>query len=200
MSNPNFKTIAILDTRAINSAINGDDEGLISTVRDWEFKALERGMEACYLRLYNLEPQKLEIVISGLSPSTRILVPYSVNWFPERVSGVHFRENEPIKTCERNTQALWRGKSCHSLESIHEAEQENLNYVFFSPVFNTATHPEVKGVGLEKLKQVCDSTKIPVFALGGITQENYKQCLDAGAFGIAAIGMFMEDFCQRYHG
>ena len=195
MSNPNFKRIAILDTRSIASAINGNDEGgLISTVRDWESKALERGMEACYLRLYNLEPQKLEIVISGLSPSTPILVPYSVNWFPERVSGVHFRENEPIKTCERNTQALWRGKSCHSLESVHEAEQENLNYVFFSPVFNTATHPEVKGVGVEKLKQVCDATKIPVFALGGISRENYKQCLDAGAFGIAAIGMFMEYF------
>ena len=193
MSNPNFKRIAILDTRSIASAINGDDEGnLISTVRDWESKALARSMEACYLRLYNLERKKLEIVISTLSPSISIIVPYSVHWLPERASGVHFRENEQIKTCECNTQTLWRGKSCHSLESVHEAEQENLNYVFFSPVFNTATHPEAKGVGLEKLKQVCDSTKIPVFALGGITQENYQQCLDAGAFGIAAIGMFMD--------
>ncbi len=99
MSNPNFKRIAILDTRSIASAINGNDEGgLISTVRDWESKALERGMEACYLRLYNLERKKLEIVISGLSPPTPILVPYSVDWVPERASGVHFRENDPIKT------------------------------------------------------------------------------------------------------
>ncbi len=193
MSSPHFKRIAILDSRSIASAIKGEEEGVLrSRVRDWESKALARGMEACYLRLYHLERKKLELVVSALSSSTPILVPYGVNWLPEKARGVHFRENEPIKRFEGKRKALWRGKSCHSLESVQEAEQENLNYVFFSPVFKTATHPEAQGVGVEKLKQVCEATKIPVFALGGIDRENYQQCLEAGAFGLAGIGMFME--------
>jgi len=46
--------------------------------------------------------------------------------------------------------------------------------------------------GLAALQQACQ-TKIPVFALGGITLENAASCLQAGAAGIAAIRLFQEN-------
>ena len=48
------------------------------------------------------------------------------------------------------------------------------------------------GYGLAKLKQACRAD-IPVLALGGVTLENVRSCLDAGAAGIAAIRLFQEN-------
>ncbi|MEH1770916.1 MAG: thiamine phosphate synthase [Nostoc sp.] len=60
----------------------------------------------------------------------------------------------------------------------------------FSPIFATPTHPEAKGIGLDMLTKACKSTQMKVFALGGINENNYQKCLDAGASGVAAISMF----------
>ena len=46
--------------------------------------------------------------------------------------------------------------------------------------------------GLDALHQACRA-QIPVLALGGITLQNAKSCLEAGAGGIAAIRLFQEN-------
>jgi thiamine-phosphate pyrophosphorylase len=42
------------------------------------------------------------------------------------------------------------------------------------------------------LREACRQ-KIPVLALGGVTLENARACVDAGAAGIAAIRLFQEN-------
>lgn len=85
------------------------------------------------------------------------------------------------------------GVSCHSLAQAQEAETNGADYLCFGPVFET---PEKlkwgSPQGLEKLGQVCRSAKIPVVAIGGVNAENAKDCLRAGASGIAAIRLFQE--------
>jgi thiamine-phosphate pyrophosphorylase len=87
------------------------------------------------------------------------------------------------------------GVSTHSLEEVAAAEEQGASFVVFGPVFEKSgkANPE----GLEQLRQACHRPRaaappVPVLALGGITLENARVCLDAGAAGIAAIRLFQE--------
>jgi thiamine-phosphate pyrophosphorylase len=85
------------------------------------------------------------------------------------------------------------GVSCHSLEDAREAESAGAAYIFFGPVFDT---PSKRGMGepqgVAQLGEVCRGVAIPVFAIGGVSEENAAECIRAGAAGIAAIRMFQD--------
>jgi thiamine-phosphate pyrophosphorylase len=85
------------------------------------------------------------------------------------------------------------GASCHSLESARQAEHDGADYIFFGPVFATPSKAAFGAPqGIEPLREVCTSLRIPVLAIGGITLGNARLCLEAGAAGIAAIRLFQE--------
>jgi len=85
------------------------------------------------------------------------------------------------------------GVSTHSVEGVLAAQRGAADYAIFGPVFET---PSKLGYGLpqgvEKLREVCRSVKMPVVAIGGITAENAKGCVEAGAAGTAAIRLFQD--------
>lgn len=82
------------------------------------------------------------------------------------------------------------GRSVHSLESALAAEGDGADYVIFGPVWPSATHPGVEGAGVARLAQVARALRIPVVAIGGVTEERVKEVAEAGAAGYAAIGLF----------
>ena len=83
------------------------------------------------------------------------------------------------------------GVSCHSLADVLRAESEGADYVLFGPVFAPLSKTsDLAPRGLEGLRMVCGSVKIPVLALGGITWENAEASVEAGAAGVAGISMF----------
>lgn len=85
------------------------------------------------------------------------------------------------------------GFSCHSLQEAKAAELAGASYVFFGPVYATPSKIEFGSPqGPARLAEVCRSLKIPVFSIGGITEDNAAECLQAGASGIAAIRLFQE--------
>jgi thiamine-phosphate pyrophosphorylase len=112
-------------------------------------------------------------------------------------SGVHLGEKSlPLETIVKWRQSSGRdaiqiGMSCHSLESACAAEAEGADYIFFGPVFATPSKAAFGAPqGLDRLREVCASVKIPVLAIGGMNFENTRECLKAGACGIAAIRLF----------
>lgn len=86
---------------------------------------------------------------------------------------------------------LISGKSVHSVSEAVKAQKDGYDYVLFGPVYRTPAKVKFgKPQGLKKLGAVCSSVKIPVFAVGGINPGRIKKCLNAGAYGVAAIREF----------
>jgi thiamine-phosphate pyrophosphorylase len=69
------------------------------------------------------------------------------------------------------------------------AYSHGADFVVFGPVFQKNGE---RTNGLEDLRRVCAVAKLPVFALGGVTEENTQTCIDAGAAGIAGIRLFQK--------
>lgn len=122
----------------------------------------------------------------------------------EKAAGVHLGEKSlPIEDAKRllEVAASLRtgfenflvGASCHSAEAARHAEQAGAHYIFFGPVFATPSKaPYGEPQGLARLADVCRSARIPVIAIGGITLDNARSCVDAGAGGVAAIRLFQD--------
>ena len=85
------------------------------------------------------------------------------------------------------------GVSCHSLQEAREAESAGAAYIFFGPIFDT---PSKRGMGepqgIARLGEICRGVRIPVLAIGGVSEENASECIRAGAAGIAAIRLFQD--------
>lgn len=82
--------------------------------------------------------------------------------------------------------------SCHSPEEVVEAAASGAQFAAFAPVFEKKDATAATPAGLDALRQACRAN-IPVFALGGVTLQNAKSCLDVGAAGIASIRLFQEN-------
>lgn len=109
------------------------------------------------------------------------------------VDGVHLSQRclaemtQPL-TSRRKDKLL--GLSCHSEEEIHQANSLNLDYLSISPVLKTTSHPEAKPLGWEKFEALSALSQSPVFALGGVSEENLFEARKRGAHGIAGISSF----------
>lgn len=82
--------------------------------------------------------------------------------------------------------------SCRTPAEVIQAAQAGANLAVFAPVFEKKDVPSAKPSGVAQLRQVCQAA-IPVLALGGVTLENAKFCLEAGAAGIAGIRLFQQN-------
>lgn len=83
--------------------------------------------------------------------------------------------------------------SCHSDADIRHAQNINADIILLSPVKETTSHPEVKGIGWEAFSDLISDVDIPVYALGGMNENNISTAIECGAQGVAAISSFWKD-------
>ena len=86
------------------------------------------------------------------------------------------------------------GVSTHSDEQVVEAEASGADYVAVGPVFRTSTKGDAEaGIGWEGVRRARALTSKPLVAIGGITRENARSVIDAGADSMAVIGGLLVD-------
>jgi thiamine-phosphate pyrophosphorylase len=84
--------------------------------------------------------------------------------------------------------------SCHTVEEVRRAAEQQVDLILSGPVFEKAVEGEIvqPGSGLELLRAAfLAAGTVPVLALGGVTAANSPECLAAGAAGIAGIRLFL---------
>jgi thiamine-phosphate pyrophosphorylase len=80
--------------------------------------------------------------------------------------------------------------ACHSRSAILQAQKLAVDFALVSPVFRTNSHPDVRPLGIHRLARLAAVSKVPLVALGGITEQNAAQLKTVDLIGIAAIGAF----------
>jgi thiamine-phosphate pyrophosphorylase len=90
--------------------------------------------------------------------------------------------------------SLWLGVSAHGPEQVGDADLTSADYIAIGPVFPTSskTRPDPV-VGLEGVRQVRPLTRKPLVAIGGITRQNCRSVLDAGADSVAVISDLLRE-------
>jgi thiamine-phosphate pyrophosphorylase len=77
------------------------------------------------------------------------------------------------------------GVSTHGAAQLDEAVLAGASYLGVGPVFTSATKEFVDLAGLEYVRHAAETTGLPWFAIGGITETNVDRVLDSGATRIA---------------
>jgi len=81
----------------------------------------------------------------------------------------------------------WCAASCHNAEELRRAEQLGCDFALLSPVLATQSHPGAPHLGWEKFAEIAAGASIPVYALGGLTQDDMQVAWQHGAHGIALL-------------
>ncbi|HEY0794640.1 MAG TPA: thiamine phosphate synthase [Acidisarcina sp.] len=207
---------AITDRTALARDKSHQCEELVKMTAAWA----QGGVDYIQVREKDLEPAELEALVRRIvdavravsadraRPSTRVLVNGTAS-LAARVAiaggadGVHLPGGFTSMSIAESIAEVRRGfapraaivsVACHSLSDIEWARDAGADLVLFAPVFGkVVVGLRWPGVGLESLVSACTiAGPMPVFALGGVSAQNARDCIDAGAAGVAGIRLFVD--------
>ncbi|MGZ4732895.1 MAG: thiamine phosphate synthase [Terriglobales bacterium] len=83
---------------------------------------------------------------------------------------------------------LWLGVSTHNPDQLVEADKTSADYLAIGPVFPTGSKANPDPViGLDGVRRARALTRKPLVAIGGVTRENCRPVIKAGADAVAVI-------------
>jgi thiamine-phosphate pyrophosphorylase len=112
-----------------------------------------------------------------------------------KADGVHLGQDDiPIAEARKIVPAGFLiGRSTHSLEQAIEAEKQGADYIGSGPVFATPTKEDYIPIGIDTVKQVIETVRIPVVAIGGLNLDNISELQKIGVKNFAMVRAFQKN-------
>lgn len=103
--------------------------------------------------------------------------------------GVHVGQDDLPVAAARAIVGAGRivGVSTHSVEQARTAEAQGADYLGFGAIYSGGLKNVANAQGLERLRAVRSAVRIPIVAIGGITEATAPAVLAAGANAVAII-------------
>jgi len=164
-------------------------------------QAISGGVDIIQLREKNKpkdELLKLARELSKICNEERVI--FIVNDDPliakeTQADGVHLGQGDLQKFSLAKARALLGrdkiiGVSTHSLDEFKSANQDEVDYIAYGPIFPTKTKDYF--LGAKDIKEIMAIARKPVFFIGGVDLNNLDELLSAGAKNIALIRGIMQ--------
>ena len=84
------------------------------------------------------------------------------------------------------------GVSIHSVDEAKEVENLGATYIVAGHIFKTDCKKDLEPRGLKFIQELSLILTIPIFAIGGINQENSHLVINSGAFGVCMMSSLMK--------
>ena len=187
----NAPILRALDLPAVYGISNAAELGADEFLRRLE-RALQNGLRLLQIR----EKQMTQDQCLALARRTvglahdhgaRVLVNGSIEIAREAgADGVHLTAAQLMQAAARPAFDLV-GASCHDAAELARAAAIGADFTVLGPVLPTPSHRGVPGIGWERFAALLADYPLPVYALGGMRQENLETAWLAGAHGISML-------------
>ncbi len=121
------------------------------------------------------------------------------NFVEEAVKLKHYAIHCPMPVLEKNTELLKNfdiiGASTHSIAQAQKAKELGASYITYGHIFPTDCKKGLAPKGLSELKEIVRNVDIPIYPLGGINAENFREVISCGTDGFAVMsGLMKKDY------
>ena len=185
---PVLRALSLPPVYAITQAGNlGIDAQLFALVQ-----ALERGLRLVQIREPKLDPAQRSAFAHAATDmcrhyGARVLI----NGDPALAmacgaDGVHLT-NRQLSAAPARPDFPWVAASCHDATDLRRAADLGLDFAVLGPVKPTPTHPATEPLGWGSFAERLGMPRLPVFAIGGMSESDLEQAWRCGAHGVAAI-------------
>jgi len=164
-------------------------------------QAVDAGIRLVQIREKDLDTQPLIDLVQNLMPlikqhqgtvllNDRIDLAMALD-----ADGVHLRSDSlPLPLARRLLgHEKLIGISTHSVEEARKAEGDGADFIVLGPIFETPSK-RMYGppLGLHTLEAACRTSRLPIFAIGGLNPTHVPSVLASGAYGVAVISAILQ--------
>jgi len=107
-----------------------------------------------------------------------------------KADGVHLSDQEGFGWIGNSSKNLLVSCACHSEKSVRKAQKYGSDLIFYSPIFTTKSHPKQQPIGSLKLRNLTSKISTPIYALGGVSENNVQTLVNSNIVGIGGISVF----------
>ncbi|MBL6941370.1 MAG: thiamine phosphate synthase [Rhodospirillales bacterium] len=101
--------------------------------------------------------------------------------------GLHLPEAMLARRHQKLRPSMLLSVAAHCPRALARAAKADADFALLSPVFASKSHPGGSAIGVLRFAAWASRTPLPVYALGGINDQNIRRLGGSGAVGWAAI-------------